>query len=175
MPSQLWMMVIDRVGRLRALASSVEEEHLASSIARECIRLAAELLPHAHRPQSLDTLPTQDSRCTLDPIYVVERQRLVESSQGDIERWVSGDGTVLDEQECAALDEVEREEYEHTFYEEVWVFDNVYFTEKAAKAYIDGMKHDGVRRRLYVYSADRCAEWRYARALLLAQCEKEAT
>lgn len=131
-------------------------------------------------PSSIgENLRTQDNRITAEPIFLVQqkvRQTGIDNDYADHALWLDEDwNEIEDKDEIARLETEWQDTFEapegftRTGYVDRWDFLQPFFTEAAAKRFIEGNAHRYDELRIYVDSAYRNVEWQAIRAFLLTQ------
>ena len=122
-------------------------------------------------------LLTQDGQCTTDPVFVVQQRKRDYgydpqfSDDGDIV-WLN-EGYEVDEDEWKKLEAKyeetgdEPDDHYRTAYKDRWEAVTVFFTDKAARKYIEANAHRMTNPRVYVDSAYRNKEWQMIRMFLM--------
>lgn len=160
----------------------------ADQLETENGRLRAELAARAARvpswlPEFVRRLRTQDSQCTANPVFTVQqRHRIsgIDTQWTEDVMWIQ-DGEELSAELSAEMEAsfqetgIEPDECTRTGYVDEWEHVATFFTEKAAKDYIERNRHRMRDPRVYVDSAYRNEEWQQVVAFLMSCVERAKT
>lgn len=125
---------------------------------------------------------TQDNRITDQPIFVVEKSKMVVTDPDygyDDEEWVDTDSCeheVATETIARRLDALkdgwrDTGKWEKHYLKEVWVFVTACFTEKGCEEYLKLNGHNLGKTRIYAYSTYRNHEYQAVRDHLSGYCD----
>ena len=158
------------------LFAATDLEHATKWIDRlgaelDATRAELAALKAKHRPawlvELVDRLRTQDNACTADPVFTVQQRRRI---IGIDPQWTDDVVWIEDGEECGperaaeleaewARTGEEPDECIRTGYADEWQHVMTFFTEHAARDYIEHNRHRMRDPRIYVDSAYRNPEW----------------
>ncbi len=126
--------------------------------------------------QLIESLRTQDNRITANPIFMVQQKDRTygfDSSYSDEFIWIDRGDEVYDEDLIAELNHKDEEmedidkRYYKCYYRDHWLAVQPFFTEVAAKNYLQINGHNLHEARIYVESGYRNYEWQAIREYFL--------